>query len=533
MAITYTSNKNIQLPALNDLNWNVPLNENLTELDQLAGSSFPISIGLGTTVALTSATAVVSSVYWWTAQQLVVTATGNLTANAIITLPANITGSGSMGGSWVIINDITTVQSQTAFSITALPASGSSAFTIGTTSPIAGTIVVLSTTGVLPGGFSTNVEYYVVSPVGTTFSLAATSGGVAITATSTSPTLGTAFATAQYTLTVKPASGTGVIIKPEKQAIIFYDGTKVEYSDTNLLTQLDTIDGTLTVNGAATFNSTADFIDKIGLNGSYGTSGQILTSGGASAAPSWSSVASATGQLIRAPQIKISGTSYTTPAGCTAIYVELVGGGGGGGGSDTTSSNTDIAAGAGGGGGGYGASYISVSASTPYTIAIGAGGTAGSTSGGTGGTGGTTSIIVGATTYSASGGTGGEGADGTNVSSSNDNKMSVGGLGGAGGSATNTTLNLSGGCGQNSSVVKVQSIAATSSDVTDVTHSMVSGGGGSSYFGGGARGQITVGTAGSAASQGGGGGSGSIVTLSSGLAGGAGGAGIIRIWEYT
>ena len=256
MAITYTSNKNIQVPALNDVNWNVPLNANWVELDQLAGSSFPISIGTGTTVALTSATAAVSSVYWYSAQQLVVTATGNLVANAIITLPANITGTGTMGGSWIVINDITTAQA-----------------------------------------------------------------GI-------------------YTLTVKPASGTGVIIKPEKQAIIFYDGTKVEYADTNLLTQLDTIDGSLTVagattlngtatlngatsitstatfSGAATFNSTANFTDKIGLNGSYGTSGQVLTSAGASADPTWSTITAGIGvsQTWQAVTRSLA-TTYTNSTG--------------------------------------------------------------------------------------------------------------------------------------------------------------------------------------------------------------------------
>jgi len=264
MAITYTSNKNIQVPALNDVNWNVPLNANWVELDQLAGSSFPISIGTGTTVALTSATAAVSSVYWYSAQQLVVTATGNLVANAIITLPANITGTGTMGGSWIVINNITSAQA-----------------------------------------------------------------GI-------------------YTLTVKPASGTGVIIKPEKQAIIFYDGTTVEYADTNLLTQLDTIDGSLTVagattlngtatlngatsitstatfSGATTFNSTANFTDKIGLNGSYGTSGQVLTSAGASADPTWTTVTTTTSTT----QASTSGTAVTftgIPSGVKSIIVTLSG----------------------------------------------------------------------------------------------------------------------------------------------------------------------------------------------------------------
>ena len=84
MAISYTSNKNIQVPALNDLNWNVPLNANWNELDQLAGSSFPISVGVGSTVTLNSATAAVSSVYWYSAQQLVVTATGTLTSSPVM-----------------------------------------------------------------------------------------------------------------------------------------------------------------------------------------------------------------------------------------------------------------------------------------------------------------------------------------------------------------------------------------------------------------------------------------------------------------
>jgi hypothetical protein len=405
MAISYTANKNIQLPALNDLNWNVPLNANLTELDQLLGSSFPISIGTGTTVALTSATAAVSSVYWYSAQQLVITATGNLIANAIITLPANITGTGTMGGSWIVINDITTVQA-----------------------------------------------------------------GI-------------------YTLTVKPASGTGVIIKPEKQAIIFYDGTKVEYSDTNLLTQLDTIDGTLTVVGAATFNSTANFTDKIGLNGSYGTSGQFLTSAGASADPTWTST-SATGRLLRAPQVLTSGTSYTTPAGCTAIYVEVVGGGGAG--AFQTGSNNA----GGGGAGGYSAKYFTVTASTPYTYAIAAGG-ATRVSAGEGAAGGNTTFTVGATTISGNGGAGGNRT--TNVSVS-------------GGTGTNGDINISGQSGS-------ASWGATP---------YVMGPGGSSVFGfgGTSGGSATPFAAGTGYGSGGAG-------AATGATSSVGQPGLIKIWEYS
>jgi hypothetical protein len=258
MAITYTSNKDLQVPAYADINWNVPVDINWTALDQMGGSSFPISVSTGGTTTLTGSTPATSNVYWYSAQQFTVTATGTLTSNAVITLPANLgqAGQTTMGGAWIVVNGITTAQSQTAFSITALPAVSTSTFTIGTTSPIAGTIVVLSTTGVLPGGFSANVEYYVVSPVATTFSLAATSGGTAITATSTSPYLGTALATAKYTLTVKPASGTGVIIQPETKGYVYYNGTSVNFADDNVIKTLSSVNGTFTVNGPLVTNNT-------------------------------------------------------------------------------------------------------------------------------------------------------------------------------------------------------------------------------------------------------------------------------------
>jgi len=265
MAISYTANKNIQVPALNDLNWNVPLNANWNELDQLAGSSFPISVGVGSTVTLNSATAAVSSVYWYSAQQLVVTATGTLTSSPVITLPANITGSGTMGGSWIVINDISAVDAKTANIISSLPASGAVNFTV-TTAPVNGTIVILTTTGKLPGGFQENVEYYAVNRTATTFQLSATYGGTAITSTETSTYVGTPTATYYYALTVRPASGaagTGAVIDNATQGVIYYDGTKVEYADTSVLTQLDTIHGAFTVNGPTTLNGPV----AIGNNG--------------------------------------------------------------------------------------------------------------------------------------------------------------------------------------------------------------------------------------------------------------------------
>lgn len=111
-----------------------------------------------------------------------------------------------------------------------------------------------------------------------------------------------------------------------------------------------------------------------------------------------------TGALIRAPQVLTSGTSYTTPAGCTAIYVEALGGGGGGGSKGTSAGQI----GGSGAAGAYTAKYFTVTGNTSYTYAIGAGGVGSTTvSGGAGTAGGNTTFTVGGTTVTATGGTGG------------------------------------------------------------------------------------------------------------------------------
>ena len=221
-----------------------------------------------------------------------------------------------------------------------------------------------------------------------------------------------------------------------------------------------------------------------------GTSGQFLQSAGASA-PAW---ASATGRLLRAPQILTTGTSYTTPANCTAIYVECVGGGGGGGGTPATA-NT---AGPGGGAGAYAAKYYVVTASTAYTIAIGAAGTGASNA--AGGNGGSTTFTVSAVTVTAAGGTGG--VVGT-----------AGPLaGGAGGAGTGGDINITGAnggyCNTNNG----------------------GRGGDTSVFGG--PGGWTMMNSNGGAGQFGGGGGGGATTAATARVGGAGGAGAIRVWEY-
>ena len=79
-----------------------------------------------------------------------------------------------------------------------------------------------------------------------------------------------------------------------------------------------------------------------------------------------------------------SGT-YTTPAGCTAIIVEVVGAGGGGGGAEGNA--TQASAGTGGGSGSYCSKLIAGPAATyAYTVGTGGnGGNAGNNNGSAGG----------------------------------------------------------------------------------------------------------------------------------------------------
>ena len=215
-----------------------------------------------------------------------------------------------------------------------------------------------------------------------------------------------------------------------------------------------------------------------------GSSGNILTSNGTT----WASTAPTAGggALIRAPQILTSGTSYTTPANCNNIFVEIVGGGGGGG--FGTASTT----GGGGGGGGYSSRYFSVTPSTAYTYAIGSGGGANSS-------GGNSTFTVSGVTITGNGGFAGASS-------------------GAGGTASGGTMNSSG-----------QGGGGSASGLSNTTQG---GNGGSSMFGGGAVGGNS-GSSGANASGYGGGGGGGGTNGSSGGSGGSGFQGVIRITEYT
>jgi hypothetical protein len=129
-----------------------------------------------------------------------------------------------------------------------------------------------------------------------------------------------------------------------------------------------------------------------------------------------------------------SGSTYTTPSNITSttqFKFTLIGGGGGGGGMATAADSAT-----GGGGGASCVLYITgLTASTAYTIAIGAGGGGGTSSPLTNGTaGGNTTLLIGATTYTAGGGGGGSSV--------------FTGVGGSGGTATNGTINITGAQGR-------------------------------------------------------------------------------------
>jgi len=198
------------------------------------------------------------------------------------------------------------------------------------------------------------------------------------------------------------AAGTTVSCPQGYSILVYCDGTNVKKADDGLISSVLAVSSggtgasTLTANNVILGNGTSavQFVAP-------GTSGNVLTSNGTT----WTSSSLASGgTLIRAPQVltNTGGGTYTTPANCNHILIEMIGAGGAGGGCTGSSSGTTY--GGGGGGSLFAVKYATVSPSTGYTYAIGAGGSGGT---GAGGAGGTTSITISGTTYSISGGTGG------------------------------------------------------------------------------------------------------------------------------
>jgi hypothetical protein len=202
-----------------------------------------------------------------------------------------------------------------------------------------------------------------------------------------------------------------------------------------------------------------------------------------------------------------SGT-YTTPAGCRAILVEVVGGGGAGGGCPGTSAGNQ-SAGGGGGGGGYSLALIQNPAAS-YSYTVGAGGTGVTNANGNAGGASTFGVAV-----AANGGSGG-GQTTQNTPNNWSGGLGLGGVptaGDSGGGATgqpgqfgylgnNFPVGGQGGAGARSSTGGPQNLANSA--------------------------------AGSPGTAPGGGGSGAANNASQGTAqaGGAGAAGIVIVTEY-
>ena len=205
-----------------------------------------------------------------------------------------------------------------------------------------------------------------------------------------------------------------------------------------------------------------------------------------------------------------SGT-FTTPASCRALYVEVVGGGGGSAGALGTGSSAAVAGG--GGGGSFAAKYYATPA-VSYAYTVGAGGTAG-------------------TATPTAGGTGGDTTFGTTT------PLTGSGAGGSAIPTAGTTAAVSGNCGY-----ALGSLATSNGDVfiwgsngaLGIRYGGAAGApggyGGASMFAGAGGTGVSVNSAGFAGQPYGGGAAGATSANATGQVGAKGGDGAIKITEY-
>ena len=480
-----TTNLALNEPAYNSTSptWDQPLNYNATILDQMFGNTTGVSVSTSGTSTYTNITAPSSVAAGSTSQAMRFNLTGALAANQTVLLPQGV------AGMWVVSNNTTN-----AFTVTLGSNNGSN--------------VSAGTTVLCPQNFSiivycdgANVKKADDGLITTPISVA--NGGTGLTTlTANNVMLGNGTNSPQF---VAPATVGNTLTAALVSKAVFtgsISGTALTVS--SVTSGTIAIGQTLTGTGVTAGTTITAGSGLSWTVSASQTVGPITINGNVL---SWVSGTGSSGALLRAPQILTSGTSYTTPAGCNNIYVEVIGAGGGGGGAGTAASN--ITSG-GGGGGGYAAKYFSVTQSTAYAYAIGTAGTAGSSAGGNGGTGASTTFTVGATTLTAAGGVGGIGV----------NTGGTVGQGGSGGLGSSGDLNISGGSGTSGSLGSAPTASAA-------------GTGGSAYLGGGGKGGISTSTAGTAGGNYGGGGGGSYGNGATGVAGGAGAQGVIRITEYT
>ena len=212
------------------------------------------------------------------------------------------------------------------------------------------------------------------------------------------------------------------------------------------------------------------------------------------------------GRWLKRTVILNGTTTFTTTSATSTIHARLQAAGGQGGGGAATAGEC----GSGGGSGAYAEWSVTVSPSTVYTCAVGAGGSTGGT-GAAGQAGGSTSLTIGATTVTCGGG--GGGAVG--------NSISVPVLGGVAGTASaGATINIAGNAGEPNITI------GTAADNR-------SGAGAYTYLGSGGAPLLEGSGATGNAATGFGAGGGGASTTGTARAGGAGAPGVIIIDEYS
>jgi len=200
-------------------------------------------------------------------------------------------------------------------------------------------------------------------------------------------------------------------------------------------------------------------------------------------------------------------TDWTKPAGCVAVFVEVVGSGGAGGGCATTVGGEASDAG-GGGGGEYANKWITSGLGATETVVVGAGGSPGSAGNNPGGNGNPSSF---GSHVSANGGNGGNGSAAASGSG-----LSAGGAGGTGGSGGDSAIPGSdGGNGRNAAGIRY-----------------ALGWGGASHMSGMRQAPSSAGAGNAGKAHGGGGSGASLAASTSAVAGGAGNKGAVIVWEF-
>lgn len=350
-------------------------------------------------------------------------------------------------------------------------------------------------------------------------------------------------------VTLKTASGSGIVIANGLSALVYCDGTDF-YTAINV----NNVVGNLSVSG----NITAGGSLVLGNSTISGASGNLTMTANTSIVDmsvNTGAFVPPTGTIAQRPASAALGMSrwnsengvyeiwnglnwQVIASGTYSVDYLMVAGGGGGGASQNT-----FAGNGGGGAGGLlttlGASQLALTPGNIYSIAVGAGGASGavgansSITGQTvaigGGNGGATGGSGGSGGASAGAGTSGQGnAGGTGGTSSNDgNSESYSGGGGAGAVGGNAT-----GGGASATAGGNGGVGLTNS-ITGSAITYAGGGGGGSRGGpagsggtggGGAGGLVAAGTSGTANTGGGGGGAGA---GSPAFSGGAGGSGVV------